>query len=178
MRKVKMKRLELNRGAYAYVLTEMDALPSHVEKAYKSISKNTEIYSIKELCLTDKNTLAKLPDVSKDIVKAIEVYLKKHGLHLGMTMDELYDYMDADYMEKRQEMELLKVDIPSSHEPKSIVLPDINDNEATEENSKEKKNDKSDADMLLIVSSFIGALAAILSLRIIDITVDALIRLF
>lgn len=167
-----MKRLDLNGSAYGEVFLHIDALPSHVEKAYNSLRGNTKIWKLRELCLADKKTITGLPNFSKDVEEAVEERLQQHGLHFGMTLDELYGYMDEAYKEKNLKVELPAVELPLK--PASEKVPE----EAIQSESNKAENGSStDINKILVVASFIGALAAGLTFRIIDIVVDALIRL-
>lgn len=168
-----MKRLDLNDSAYGTVFLKLDVLPSHMDLAYKSMSNNTDIWKLRDLCLTDKKFFSQLPDFGNDVVDAIEEYLQQYGLRLGMTMSELYAYMDARYKEKLVKQELPAVEIPLEPATKD------DETESTKDDKGDgtEKGNGSNISALLVVSSFIGALAAGLTFRIIDMVVDAVLRI-
>lgn len=164
-----MKRLDFRDGAYVSVYDKLGFLPSTREKAFESIIDNTCICSVKDLCLTKREKLLFLPNVSKAFVDGIETYLNQHGLRLGMTMKELYDYMDEAYLEE----------MASKNSKTEEVVPDSPDVTNVQKavgESETKAEDKKDGigfEAAVFFCSFLGAFTAIT----LDIVLDCIFRM-
>lgn len=154
-----MKRLNFRDGAYVSVYDKLHVLPSVREKAFESIFDKTNIYSIKDLCLTNREKLLSLPEVSINFVDGIEYYLSKHGLRFGMTMDEIYEYMDEAYLEE--------LEAKAFNAEEIVPTNSKNDSSSTEDTSKNESETKTEKkcstyfETVVILCAFLGALTAI-----------------
>lgn len=177
-----MNRLDLRDGAYAAVYERLDFLPSTREKAFDSFIKYTNICTVKDLCLTKRERLLVLPNVGKAFVDSIEDYLKLHGLRFGMTMDELYDYMDESYLEdvevKAVKAEEAATAVPDSKNGNSSIDSEKERTEIEPVTKSEDGRKSMDFELAVILCSFLGAFSAITFELILDNVIEILLRFF
>lgn len=96
-----MKRLYLKGGFYQ-LFENMDIRPSLKEKIRSSLSESL-MFDYESLCLTTEKELLSLPNITPDVVEKIKDFLSQYGLRLGMTEEDIEDYLDADYLKTHPE---------------------------------------------------------------------------
>lgn len=116
--------------------------------------------------MAKKEDLLEYTFYNKKLVNAISEYLKDHGLRLGMTEDELYDYMDASYLEEKA-FEQVKAKAEIEQAEKQAEL----------ERRIKKEEAKNDRKIMLAIflMSFAGTLSATTLMLWIDIIVGLFI---
>lgn len=95
-----MKRLNLHN--LILVFERIDIRPSLLVKVEKDI-EDLHAWNYKELCSLTETELLSKNSITPAVIEKIKVFLEQYGLRLGMTEEELDDYMDAEYLEAHPE---------------------------------------------------------------------------
>ena len=161
-----MNRLDLKDDAYSAVIEQLGFLPSTCEKVGMSLVMFMNIRSVKDLCMAKKEKLLDYTSYNKKLVKAISEYLGDHGLRLGMTEEELYDYLDEAYLEEKA-YAAAKAKAEFEQAEKQAEL------------ERRRKKDEADNDrkfmIIIFFLSFLGTLSATTLMLWISILVDLFI---
>lgn len=94
-----MVHINIKGLSYYLIFDNLDLRPSAKEHIQKDFF-DYDVSRICDLCKKTQEELLDIPSLTPYLVDYIESYLNKHGLHLGMTDEELDGYIDEEYDEK------------------------------------------------------------------------------
>lgn len=95
-----MKRIDLTASVYYGVIDKLGIRPSLKMKINYYLSEN-DIKCVCALCDKTEDELLKIEGIDEEIITGIKDYLDTVGLHLGMTDEEIVDYVDADFLDEQ-----------------------------------------------------------------------------
>lgn len=119
--------------------------------------------------MAKKEDLLEYTFYNKKLVNAISEYLGEHGLRLGMTEEELYDYMDEAYLEGKAFEQ-----VEAKKKAEQVRL----DAEKKTELERRIKKEETDNDKKIMIAIFLMSFTGTLSATTLMLWIDILIGLF